>query len=72
MKFRAPISGGNVGGSGAGRGAGNVVPFFLCVMEFPCDGVEETDQAGFADSAAEERIGGECAEGIVTNFSVCW
>lgn len=39
-------------------------------MKFPGDGVEETDEGGFADAALEERVCGEGAEGVVADFGV--
>jgi hypothetical protein len=39
-------------------------------MELPGYGVEESDEAGLADAAAEERIGGESSEGVVADLGV--
>lgn len=39
-------------------------------MELPGSGVEETNKTGLADATAEERIGRECAEGVVSDLGV--
>lgn len=41
-------------------------------MEFPSYGVEKADQAGFADTATEERVGCERAEGVIADLGVSW
>jgi hypothetical protein len=43
---------------------------FTRVVEFPGYGVEEADEACFADAAAEEGVGGEGAEGVVADLGV--
>lgn len=42
----------------------------LDVMELPCDGVEESDQAGLGDAAFKERIGGQSPEGVIADFRI--
>jgi len=39
-------------------------------MQLPCNGVKQTDETGFADSPAEEGVGGERSEGVVADFGV--
>lgn len=39
-------------------------------MKFPSYGIEEADKGGFADSAFEEWVGGQGAEGIVADFGI--
>jgi hypothetical protein len=42
----------------------------LCVVQLPGHGVEEPDQAGLADAPAEERVGGQRAEGVVADLGI--
>ena len=40
------------------------------VMKLPGDGVEEADETSLADATAEERVGGQGAEGVVTDLGI--
>ncbi len=52
--------------------AGLGVTLLFGVVQSPCDGVQETDQRGFAYAPLEERVCGECAECVVADFGVGW
>ena len=39
-------------------------------MKLPGDGVEEADETSLADATAEERVGGQGAEGVVTDLGI--
>lgn len=46
------------------------VALFSCVVQLPCDGVEQSDKTCFTDPAAEEGIGGKRPEGVVSDLGV--
>jgi hypothetical protein len=67
LQLGAAVGVGGVREPGGGGVVGARVPG---VVQLPGDGVEEADQAGLADAAAEEGVGGEGAEGVVADLGV--
>ncbi len=41
------------------------------VVQGPGDSVEQPDQACLADTAPEEGVGGQGAEGVVADLGIC-
>lgn len=42
----------------------------LRIVELPRDGVQKTDQARFANAAAEEGVGGQSSKGVVSDLGI--
>jgi hypothetical protein len=41
-------------------------------VKFPGNGVQDSRQTILSHAPSEEWIGSECAEGVISNFGVCW
>jgi hypothetical protein len=57
-------------GIGQGLSATGRALLLFCVMQLPCNSIEQTDQTSLAHSAAEKRVGRKRSKGVVADLGI--